>query len=213
MRRGLIGFVFLAAVLSGGLATASANAQTLQPPPADGLQRALFAGGCFWCMVHPFDSMDGVKSVVSGYTGGAIANPTYEQVSAGGSGHIEAVEVVFDPAKVGYQKLLDIFWRNVDPFDGTGQFCDRGNQYRPAVFVVDEQQKALAEASKREVEKRFNRSIATEILPAGPFYRAEDYHQDYYKKNAIRYKYYRYSCGRDARLEKVWGAEAGGGKG
>ncbi len=212
MRRRLIGFIFLVATLLGGLAALPAKAQELQPPPPEGLRTAVFAGGCFWCMVHPFEALNGVRSVISGYTGGSLANPTYEQVSAGGTGHIESVEVVFDPAKVGYQTLLDVYWRNVDPFDAKGQFCDRGNQYRPAIFVADDEQKALAQASKRELEKRFERPMATEILPAGPFYRAEDYHQDYYKKNPIRYKYYRFSCGRDARLEKVWGSEAGGGE-
>lgn len=206
-RRGLIGLILLAA----SLAASPAKAQELQPPPGDGLQRAVFAGGCFWCMVHPFETIDGVKSVISGYTGGSIANPTYEQVSAGGTGHIESVEVVFNPKTVGYEALLDVYWRNVDPFDGGGQFCDRGNQYRPVIFAANDEQTALAEASKWALKKRFGRPIAAEILPAGPFYRAEDYHQDYYKKNPIRYKYYRYACGRDARLEKVWGGEAGGG--
>lgn len=212
MRRRLIGLIFLVATLLGGLAALPAKAQELQPLPSEGLRTAVFAGGCFWCMVHPFEALDGVRSVISGYTGGSLANPTYEQVSAGGTGHIESVEVVFDPTKVGYQTLLDVYWRNVDPFDAKGQFCDRGNQYRPAIFVADDEQKALAQASKRELEKRFERPLATEILPAGPFYRAEDYHQDYYKKNPIRYKYYRFSCGRDARLENVWGSEAGGGE-
>jgi peptide-methionine (S)-S-oxide reductase len=184
----------------------------LQPPPPAGLQTATFAGGCFWCMVHPFEVIDGVVSTISGYTGGSVANPTYEQVSAGGTGHKECVEVVFDPKKVSYQTLLDVYWRNIDPFDDKGQFCDKGNQYRSSIFVADDEQKALAEASKRKLEERFGRPIATEILPAGPFYRAEEYHQDYYKKNPLHYRFYRFSCGRDARLRQVWGDEAGGGE-
>lgn len=212
MRRGWIGFGLLVLILFAGLrAHVPAQAQDLQPPPS-GLETATFAGGCFWCMVHPFDDLDGVRSVTSGYTGGSLANPTYEQVSAGGTSHIEAVQIVFDPEKVGYRTLLDIYWRNIDPFDATGQFCDRGNQYRSAIFAANDEQAALAEESKRQFEARLDRSIATEILPAGPFYRAEDYHQDYYKKNPVRYRYYRYTCGRDARLETVWGSEAGGGE-
>ncbi|MBL8659294.1 MAG: peptide-methionine (S)-S-oxide reductase MsrA [Rhodospirillales bacterium] len=176
------------------------------------MERAVFAGGCFWCMVHPFDEIEGVKSVTSGYTGGTLANPTYEQVSAGGTGHLESVEVVFDPAKVGYQTLLDVYWRNIDPFDSGGQFCDRGASYRSAIFVANDEQRAAAEASKRALQQRFGQPIATDIRPAGPFYRAETYHQDYYKKNPLRYRFYRYNCGRDARLEAVWGTEAGGGE-
>lgn len=213
MVRRLFGLLFLVAALLGGGSLSRLGAQELQPPPTPGLERAIFAGGCFWCMVHPFDSLNGVKSVTSGYSGGSLAKPTYQQVSAGGTGHLEVVEVVYDPKTVDYAALLDIFWRNVDPFDGTGQFCDRGSQYRPAIFVENDAQRAAAEASKRALEDRFDQSISVEILPAGPFYRAEDYHQDYYKKNPLRYKYYRFSCGRDARLEKVWGEEAGGGKG
>ena len=210
MRRRLIGFILL--VLLGVLEPFSLQGQELQPPPPAGLQTATFAGGCFWCMVHPFEVIDGVISTISGYTGGSVANPTYEQVSAGGTGHKESVEVVFDPKKVSYQTLLDVYWRNIDPFDDKGQFCDKGNQYRSAIFVANDEQKALAEASKRKLEERFGRAIATDILPAGPFYRAEEYHQDYYKKNPLRYRFYRFSCGRDARLKQVWGDEAGGGE-
>ncbi len=210
MAQGLIGVILLPC-WSGCRLRPSPKAQELQPPPEAGLRTAAFAGGCFWCMVHPFEALDGVKSVISGYTGGKLANPTYEQVSAGGTGHLESVEVVFDPTKVGYRTLLDVYWRNIDPFDNGGQFCDRGDSYRSAIFVADDEQRAAAEASKRELEQRFGRPIATDIRPAGPFYRAEDYHQDYYKKNPLRYKFYRYNCGRDARLEKVWGKEAGGG--
>jgi peptide-methionine (S)-S-oxide reductase len=153
-----------------------------------------------------------VISTISGYTGGSVANPTYEQVSAGGTGHKESVEVVFDPKKVSYQILLDVYWRNIDPFDDKGQFCDKGNQYRSAIFVADDEQKDLAVASKRKLEERFGRPIATDILPAGPFYRAEEYHQDYYKKNPLHYRFYRFSCGRDARLKEVWPDAAGGGE-
>ena len=210
MRRRLIGFTLL--VLLGVLEPFSLQGQESQPPPPAGLQTATFAGGCFWCMVHPFEVIDGVTSTISGYTGGSVANPTYEQVSAGGTGHKESVEVVFDPKKVSYLTLLDFYWRNIDPFDDKGQFCDKGNRYRSAIFVADDEQKALAEASKRKLEERFGRSIATDILSAAPFYRAEEYHQDYYKKNPLRYRFYRFSCGRDARLKQVWGDEAGGGE-
>jgi peptide-methionine (S)-S-oxide reductase len=210
MRRRLIGFSLL--VLLGMLGSLSLKGQELQPPPPAGMQTATFAGGCFWCMVHPFEVIDGVISTISGYTGGSVANPRYEQVSAGGTGHRESVEVVFDPKKVSYQTLLDVYWRNIDPFDDKGQFCDKGNQYRSAIFVANDEQKASAEASKRKLEERFGRAIATDILPAGPFYRAEEYHQDYYKKNPLHYRFYRFSCGRDARLKQVWGEEADGGE-
>jgi peptide-methionine (S)-S-oxide reductase len=211
MPRRLIGFILLV-LLPGVLAPFSLKGQELQPSPPASLQTATFAGGCFWCMVHPFEVIDGVISTISGYTGGSVANPTYEQVSAGGTGHQEAVEVAFDPEKVGYQTLLDVYWRNVDPFDDKGQFCDKGNQYRSVIFVANDEQKALAEASKRKLEERFGRAVATDILPASPFYRAEEYHQDYYKKNPLHYRFYRFSCGRDARLRQVWGDEAGGGE-
>lgn len=167
---------------------------------------ATFAGGCFWCMVHPFDQLPGVISVTSGYTGGSRQKPTYEQVSAGTTGHAESVDVAYDPAKVSYEKLLDIFWHNVDPFAKNYQFCDHGTQYRSAIFVHDETQKRLAEASKAEIQKRFKQPIQTEITPASTFWPAEEYHQDYYKKNPVRYKFYRTSCGRDHRLQEIWGA-------
>jgi peptide-methionine (S)-S-oxide reductase len=178
------------------------------------LATAIFAGGCFWCMEPPFDKLPGVVSTTSGYTGGKLANPTYEQVSAGGTGHAEAVRVVYDPARIGYGELLRVFWVNVDPVDGGGQFCDRGSQYRPAIFYGNDEEKRLAEQSRDQLEAsgRLSRKIATEIVPAGPFYPAEDYHQDYYLKNPLRYKYYRYNCGRDQRLQQVWGDDAGGGK-
>jgi len=168
-------------------------------------QIATFAGGCFWCVEADFDKVPGVLSTTSGYTGGQVANPSYEQVSHGGTGHAEAVEIAFDPAKVSYQKLLDVFWHNIDPLAKDRQFCDHGRQYRSAIFYRNDEQRRLAEAAKAEVAKRFKEPIATEIVPAGPFYKAEDYHQDYYSKNPIRYKFYRFNCGRDARLEELWG--------
>jgi peptide-methionine (S)-S-oxide reductase len=183
MPQRLIGFTLL--VLLGVLEPFSLKGQDLQPPPPAGLQTAIFAGGCFWCMVHPFEVIDGVISTISGYTGGSVANPTYEQVSAGGTGHRESVEVLFDPKKVSYETLLDVYWRNIDPFDDKGQFCDKGNQYRSAIFVANDEQKLTAEASKRKFEELFDRPIATDIRYAGTFYRAEEYHQDHYKKKWV----------------------------
>jgi peptide-methionine (S)-S-oxide reductase len=179
------------------------------------LQRATFAGGCFWCMEPPFEALDGVVSVTSGYTGGSEADPTYKQVSSGTTGHTEAVEIVYDPSKVSYETLLDLYWHNVDPTTADRQFCDRGRQYRPAIFTHDEAQKTLAEASRAEIEKAktFKDKIVVEIVAATRFYAAEDYHQDYYKKNPIRYKYYRNGCGRDDRLEDLWGKAARVGRG
>ncbi len=168
---------------------------------------AIFAGGCFWCMVHPFDELPGVTSVTSGYTGGHKPNPTYHEVSAGDTGHVEAVQIVYDPKKIRYEKLLDVFWVNVDPLDSGGQFCDRGNTYTSAIFYQNEEQKKLAEQSKAAIEKKLGKTVVTAIRPAAAFYPAEDYHQDYYKKNPLRYKYYRYSCGRDQRLEQLWGGK------
>lgn len=175
---------------------------------------AVFAGGCFWCEEAAFAEVPGVISVTSGYTGGHVPNPTYEQVSAGGTGHAESVQVVYDPSKITYAKLLDIFWHNVDPFQQNGQFCDHGNQYRSAIFYLDESQRQAAEESKRKLEEqpRFRGKIATEIVPASAFYAAEEYHQRYYRKNPLRYSIYRLGCGRDARLKKIWGEAAGGHK-
>jgi peptide-methionine (S)-S-oxide reductase len=171
------------------------------------LQKATFAGGCFWCMEPAFDKLEGVKSVVSGYTGGHKTNPTYEEVSSGATGHAESVEITYDPAVISYSKLLDVFWHNIDPTAKDRQFCDTGSQYRSAIFYHSEEQKRLAEASKKALEqsKRFPGPIYTEIVPATAFYPAEEYHQKYYQKNPIRYKYYRYSCGRDQRLKELWG--------
>lgn len=169
--------------------------------------KAYFAGGCFWCMEEAFEQVDGVLWVFSGYMGGNVANPTYEQVSAGRTGHAEAVEVTYDPEKVSYQQLLDVFWRNVDPLTPNAQFCDHGSQYRSVVFYTTDEEQRLAEASKAVIEqtKQFPAPIVTELVPASTFYQAEDYHQDYYKKNPFRYKYYKYSCGRAKRLEALWG--------
>ncbi len=181
---------------------ASAVAQQNEPPKT---AIATFAGGCFWCVEADFDKVGGVISTTSGYTGGRTPSPTYEEVSRGGTGHAESVEIGYDPAKVSYEKLLDVFWHDIDPLAKNSQFCDHGDQYRTAIFYHDEEQRRLAEASKTAVQARFKQPIATQITAAGPFYRAEDYHQDYYLKNPIRYKFYRFNCGRDARLEELWG--------
>ncbi len=171
------------------------------------LRTATFAGGCFWCTESDFEKVDGVVEVISGYSGGHKENPTYEEVSAGGTGHVEAVQVLYDPEKVSYKDLLDVFWRHVDPTDPGGQFVDRGQQYRSAIFYQDEEEKRLAEESKKELQasRRFGKPIVTEIVALNSFYRAEDYHQDYYKTHALRYKYYRWNSGRDQFLKKVWG--------
>ena len=176
---------------------------------AASFEKATFAGGCFWCMEPPFEKLDGVKEVVSGYTGGHKENPTYEEVSSGKTGHVEAVQVSFDPSRISYGRLLDVLWRQIDPTDPGGQFVDRGAQYRSVIFSHTPEQKALAQKSRDELQKsgRFKKPIVTEILPAGKFYPAEEYHQDYYKKNPIRYKFYRYNSGRDQFLKKVWGDE------
>lgn len=169
--------------------------------------KATFAGGCFWCMEPPFDAIDGVISTTSGYTGGHVDNPSYEMVSSGGTGHAESMQVIYDPSKVSYQELLDVFWVNIDPTDANGQFCDRGSQYRSGIFYHDEEQRKLAEASKKKLETsgRLNKPVVTEITKATTFYPAEEYHQDYYQRHAFRYKLYRRGCGRDRVLEKLWG--------
>jgi peptide-methionine (S)-S-oxide reductase len=197
------GSLVLAGLLMAAVPGSGHAAQA--PAPAGHLAKATFAGGCFWCMVHPFDQLPGVVSVTSGYTGGHKKNPSYEEVSSGTTGHAESVQVVYDPAKVSYEKLLDTYWHNIDPLAKDRQFCDVGTQYRSAIFYHDEAQKRLAEASKAEVQKRFKQPIATQIVPASQFYPAEDYHQDFYKKNPVRYKFYRAGCGRDRRLEELWG--------
>lgn len=193
----------LAAIIGVLMMPASGQAQA-------GHARATFAGGCFWCMEPPFDDLEGVVSTVSGYTGGDAANPTYEQVSSGETGHAEAVQVTYDPDQVDYSRLLAVFWHNIDPVDDGGQFCDRGSQYRSAVFYHNADQKTLAEKSRKKIASRFSAPIATEIEPLEKFYPAEDYHQNYYREHAIRYKFYRTACGRDGRLEELWGDAAGG---
>lgn len=167
---------------------------------------ATFAGGCFWCMEPPYDELDGVISTIAGYIGGTTPNPTYGQVTTGRTGHTEAMEIRYDPSKITYQELLDVFWVNIDPTVDDRQFCDKGNQYRAGIFYHDAEQKALAEASRQKIidSGRFDR-VVTEVTPASTFYRAEEYHQDYYIKNPLRYKFYRYNCGRDRRLEELWG--------
>jgi peptide-methionine (S)-S-oxide reductase len=201
--------VLAAALLTTALAVAQSAPQRGAAKSADGgaTEVATFAGGCFWCMEPPYDATDGVISTISGFMGGTTPNPSYRQVTAGGTGHIEVLQVTYDPKKVSYAKLLDIYWRNIDPYDAGGQFCDRGHSYTTAIFAHTEEQKKLAEASKAELVKSgpLKQPIVTAIRDAGPFTAAEDYHQDYYKKNPIRYKYYRYACGRDARLEAIWG--------
>jgi peptide-methionine (S)-S-oxide reductase len=190
------------------LAASSAALGQSGPPIAEaGRKIAIFAGGCFWCMEHPFDELDGVISVTSGYTGGTKSKPTYEEVSSGSTGHAEAVEVVYDPGKVSYQKLVDVFWHNVDPLTANAQFCDHGTQYRSAIFYLDDEQKRIAESSKDALAKsgRFDKPIVTQIVAATAFWPAEGYHQHYYKTHSVQYKFYRYNCGRDQRLEQLWG--------
>ena len=174
---------------------------------ASTMATATFAGGCFWCMEPPFDKLDGVISTTSGYSGGTLKDPSYKQVSRGGTGHAEVLQVVYDPDKVSYAELLDVFWHNIDPTRIDGQFCDHGSQYRSEIFYHDNEQKQLAEQSKAALVelKPFEKPVLTEVTQASVFYPAEDYHQDYYKKNPVRYKFYRYGCGRDSRLEELWG--------
>ena len=202
--------VIAAALLLGGAALTQAQTPKPAAKPAAGTghAKAIFAGGCFWCMEQPYDVLDGVVSTTSGYIGGQKKNPTYEEVSAGRSGHTEAVEVVYDPKKVSYQKLLDVFWRNIDPTVKDQQFCDVGTQYRSGIFYHNDDQRRLSEASKAALEKSrpFKGAIVTEITRATEFYPAEDYHQDYYLKNPVRYKFYVNGCGRYARLKQLWGA-------
>ena len=201
------GMLILAACLAGVLSAA------VPASPGDDreLARATFAGGCFWCMEPPYDRLEGVVETISGFSGGQLANPSYQQVVAGGTGHLEVVQVVYDPALISYEQLLHVFWRNIDPFQADGQFCDRGPMYRSAIFVHDEDQRRAALASLDDVAQLglSDRPIDTRILDYRQFYPAEDYHQDYYLKNPVRYRYYRRRCGRDQRLEQIWGSEAG----
>jgi peptide-methionine (S)-S-oxide reductase len=217
MRTAIYAF-FILLLIGGALALGRAReADGGQPMTDIGMDRqkrsvqeaavATFAGGCFWCMEEVFEEVPGVVSAVSGYSGGIVKNPTYDQVSAGGTGHAEAVRVIYDPDRISYERLLDLFWHNVDPLTPNRQFCDRGDQYRSAIFYRNETQKGLAERSKQAIEEsgRFEEPIVTEIVPASEFYEAEEYHQDYYKKNPIRYKFYKWNCGRAQRLEELWG--------
>lgn len=197
--RAILSMVFFGYLLAGN--PVFSEDETVTKPAI-----AIFAGGCFWCMEPPFDALPGVISTISGYTGGQTENPNYKDVSNGKTGHFEAVQVTYDPAKVSYQQLLDIFWRNIDPFDDDGQFCDKGEQYKAAIFYSGEQEKQLAEASKSALKLKFaEQTIVTTIKPASKFYPAEDYHQDYYLNNPKKYKFYRFTCGRDQRLSQVWG--------
>lgn len=201
LRNAVIGVgVALMMVMAGGMGWDSSLAATPQ-------SKAYFAGGCFWCMEEAFEKVEGVMSAVSGYMGGTVAHPTYEQVSAGKTGHAESVEVTYDPAKVSYQTLLDVFWHNVDPLTANAQFCDHGTQYRAEMFPGTADEQKSAEDSKKALEQsqRFTAPIVTRISPASTFYPAEDYHQDFYKKNPVRYKFYKYNCGRAQRLEELWG--------
>jgi peptide-methionine (S)-S-oxide reductase len=200
--------ILLLLALGGGLTAASAADGRAPFEPGPGQAMATFAGGCFWCMEPPFDELDGVVATISGYTGGTAQDPDYEQVSAGGTGHAEAVRVLYDPERISYARLLEVFWRNIDPVTANRQFCDAGEQYRSAIFVHDEAQARAAEASRDALVQsgRLAGRIVTEITPASTFHPAEDYHQDYYRKNPVRYKYYRFNCGRDERLRELWGS-------
>jgi peptide-methionine (S)-S-oxide reductase len=203
-----IAFIF-AAVGMAAAQGAQLDAQLGGPQAGPGQAVATFAGGCFWCTESDFDKVKGVVSTTSGYTGGKIANPGYERVSAGGTGHAEAVEVVYDPSQVSYDQLLAFYWRHIDPTVKNAQFCDHGDQYRTAIFVRNDEERKLAEASKKKVEAELKKPIYTEIVQAGAFYAAEDYHQDFYLKNPTKYKFYRWNCGRDQRLEQIWGKPEG----
>jgi peptide-methionine (S)-S-oxide reductase len=201
---------FTAGLFAIGLAFLAGPARAADAPAPATRAVATFAGGCFWCMQPPFENLPGVLSTTVGYTGGAVKHPTYEEVSAGGTGHAESIEVVYDPTKIGYDKLLDVFWHNVDPVTKDAQFCDHGHQYRTAIFYHDETQHTQADASKRTLEtsKKLPGPIVTEIVAASEFWPAEEYHQRYHEKNPVRYKFYRWNCGRDQRLQELWGADA-----
>ncbi len=192
------------------LAAEDQNKETRMDSHLTNTAKAIFAGGCFWCMEPPFEKLEGVHAVVSGYIGGHKDNPTYQEVSAGITGHTEAVEISYDPSKISYDQLLEVLWQNIDPTDAGGQFVDRGSQYRSGIYYLDAEQKKLAEASKQRLAEsgRFDRPIVTEIVAAGTFYPAEDYHQDYYKESPVRYKLYRYNSGRDQFLTKTWEKES-----
>lgn len=203
----LLGALLLTLFLQGAIGASS----DLPSGAGERLAQATFAGGCFWCMEPPYDRLEGVKSTVSGFSGGHVPNPSYRQVVRGQTGHLEVVQITYDPDSVTYAQLLDIFWRNIDPFQSNGQFCDIAPTYRSAIFVHDEVQRASAERSLAEIKARFpDQTIDTRILDFDVFYEAEPYHQDYYQKNPNRYQFYRWRCGRDERLKEIWGDEAGG---
>ncbi|MEQ1515888.1 MAG: peptide-methionine (S)-S-oxide reductase MsrA [Usitatibacteraceae bacterium] len=208
MLKNLLRTILVASVGLSGYSGAQAPAAKASPATT---ATAVFAGGCFWCMEGPFDAIDGVMSTTSGYIGGAKKNPTYQEVSSGSTGHTEAVQIVYNPAKVTYEKLLEVFWHNIDPTVANRQFCDVGTQYRSGIFYLDDAQKKAAETSKAALDKSkpFKGALVTEITAATPFYAAEEYHQDYYLKNPVRYRFYRQGCGRDARLKELWGSLAG----
>jgi peptide-methionine (S)-S-oxide reductase len=206
----VFGFGLIVVGTTDVLAQPPASEQALSAESDSKYETAIFAGGCFWCMESAFDPVEGVVETISGYTGGRVKDPTYEKVKKGRTGHYEALKVVYDPKKTSYETLLGVFWRNIDPFNARGQFCDTGSQYRAAIFVDGAQQQSEAEASRDQIASRTKLKIVTEILPASEFYPAEAYHQDYYLKNPIQYRFYRNQCGRDRRLVQIWGAQAGG---
>ena len=206
--RRVIATVILASSLVATAAFAASAPATPGSPPPPALEKATFAGGCFWCVETAFEGLSGVTAVISGYTGGSQTNPTYEEVSSGRTGHLESVEITYDPKRITYAQLLEIFWHNIDPTQAYGQFCDHGTQYRSAIFYHDAAQKQLAEASKRTLEsrpRRFKGAFVTSIVPASRFWPAEEYHQDFYRKDPVRYESYRTGCGRDRRLTELWG--------
>ena len=207
--RSLVGSLLLGLTTLASLGVSPVRAA--DATPASARATATFAGGCFWCMQPPFEHLDGVLKTTVGYTGGHTPNPSYQEVSAGETGHTESIQIEYDPAKISYNKLLDVFWHNVDPLTPNAQFCDHGDEYRTAIFYHDETQRRLAQESKQHLEQtqHFDRPIVTQIVPATDFYPAEDYHQMYRAKNPVRYKYYRWNCGRDQRLKEVWGDAAG----
>ena len=207
---GVVGALMVALTVLPAPGGSQDGAEALPNPEQEAPRdTAVFAGGCFWCMEPPYDELDGVIATISGYAGGHVVDPSYEEVTSGGTGHREAVQVVYDPSRVTYEGLLEVFWRNVDPFDDGGQFCDRGFSYTTAIFPGDREQERLAEASRERIDARFDEDVVTPIVLDASFYPAEDYHQNYYQEHSIRYKYYRWSCGRDQRLEDIWGDEAG----
>ena len=199
MKKTILASVVTAVVAAGGIASASA---------ADKKAAAIFAGGCFWCVESDFDKVPGVLSTTSGYIGGKAETANYKTITSRPTGHYEAVRIVYDPSKVSYRKLLNVFWRSVDPTDDGGQFCDRGHSYKTAVFVKNDEERKVAVSTKEKAEEALGKKIVTKVLKAGPFYKAEDYHQNYYKRNPVRYKVYRYGCGRDQKIRSLWGTEA-----